>query len=101
MHQYHVNEDYLAFVRAKPCVRCGAPSPSDPHHLVSRGWREPTRNDYTAVPCCRHCHSLYEAVGWDVAKWLETRRLPSVYLAECVANLMAEFFTTRLKECGI
>lgn len=102
MHQYHVNEDYLAFVRSKPCIRCNAAPMSDAHHMVSRGWREAFRNDFTAVPCCRSCHSLYESVGWNVTRWLDSRKLPSVYLAECVANLMAEFFLAPKKaEVGI
>lgn len=95
MRAKHVDDSYRAFVRTKPCARCDAPAPSDAHHLVSVGWREPWRNDYVAIPLCRHCHSLWEHPGMTIARWLALRQLPSIFLAETVAALLVEYFTRR------
>lgn len=86
-----VDEKYLAFVRTKPCARCGAPAPSDPHHIVSRMWREVKRNDYLALPLCRPCHTLVDHVTAEV--WLAPWKRPEVGLAEDVSKLLVEFFT--------
>jgi hypothetical protein len=95
-----IDEHYLAFVRTKDCCRCGAPPPSDPHHLVSRKWREVDRDDALCVPVCRRCHTLVDHV--TVAVWMSPWKRPETGLAEEVAKLLVEYFTggTNL-ECGI
>ena len=57
-----VDEDYLDFVRSLPCLVCGR-KPSDPDHLIARGWREPKRNDLSAVPLCREHHAKRQSMG--------------------------------------
>lgn len=42
-----------ALCRALPCCACGAPPPSDPHHVRSRG---AGGLDCDTVPLCRLCH---------------------------------------------
>ncbi len=46
---------YLAFVRQLPCCICGAPEPSDPHHVGKHAMGRKT-DDYRCVPVCRNCH---------------------------------------------
>lgn len=36
----------------------------------------------------------------DVAKWLEDRKIPAVYLAEMVSCYLAEFFTRKSQEAA-
>jgi hypothetical protein len=91
-HQKHVNEEYLAYIRELDCVRCEASAPSDPHHIVSRGWREPTRNDWLSIPLCRPCHNLLESPGMDLKRWLDGMKLSEVWLAEKVCELLVRFF---------
>ena len=50
---------YLAFVRSRPCLACGARPPSEAHHE----WLEPQEkafgartHDLRALPLCRGCH---------------------------------------------
>jgi hypothetical protein len=47
---------YRRFVSQQPCAVCGAPPPSDPHHLPR--WHGGRRaHDRTCIPCCRQCHN--------------------------------------------
>lgn len=47
-------------IRALPCCACGAPGPSDPHHVVSRGAGGTAQHQ---VPLCRNCHRLLHQIG--------------------------------------
>lgn len=50
--------DYLALVRQLPCCVCGAPPPSEPHHLKAtreRGMGKKS-DDKWALPMCHDCH---------------------------------------------
>jgi 5-methylcytosine-specific restriction endonuclease McrA len=46
---------YLQHVREHDCCNCGAPGPSDPDHVGSRGVGQKT-SDFNCVPLCRTCH---------------------------------------------
>jgi len=58
------NPQYLAFIRSKPCgCGCGAPPPSDPHHIRRPVWGAGTGikpHDYVTVPRARKCHQAAE-----------------------------------------
>lgn len=56
------NEPYLAFIRNKPCLGCGQPGPSDPHHFGPRGIATKT-SDFRTVPLCRKCHDDFHRTG--------------------------------------
>lgn len=49
---------YLAFVRLKPCLLCGAPGPSHAHHHGPRGTGQKT-DDYRTIPLCAADHDGY------------------------------------------
>lgn len=50
------SEVYMDFIRAKPCMWCGAAAPSDPDHVGPHGLGQKT-DDLRTVPACRTCHS--------------------------------------------
>lgn len=48
------------WIRGLPCVCCGLPAPSDPHHVISRGAGGDSRH---LVPLSRICHTELHTVG--------------------------------------
>lgn len=69
------SDAYLAYVRSKPCMFCGADAPSDPHHVGSRGMGQKT-DDLRCVPLCRRCHDAYHRGDWR--QLLRTSAVPDV-----------------------
>ena len=59
------SEAYLDWIRAMPCLSCGAPEPSEPHHVVTGGMSNKCSDAHT-VPLCHRCHRLAQAHQWDV-----------------------------------
>lgn len=55
------NEHFLAWLRSRPCDFCGAPSPSEPHHVQTVG---AGGMDYDALSSCRRCHDLIQDRHW-------------------------------------
>ena len=51
--------DYLALVRKYPCIVCGAPAPSEVHHVAS-GYHGGKTTDYLTVPLCNRHHAQTE-----------------------------------------
>ncbi len=71
-----VAPDHLEFVRALPCCMCGAPAPSEAHHVESRGARG---SDFYAIPVCHDCHdkcdgSISEGEQWKATAHVLRRR---------------------------
>jgi hypothetical protein len=87
-----IAEDYLNFLRLKPCLLCDGPGAS-PHHLVSRKWREPARDDFLCVPTCPRCHREIHAAGLVSA--LARHGIDVRYLLGVVADLLVEYFSER------
>lgn len=55
------------YVRGLACASCGAPAPSDPAHVKSRGAGGHATLENGAgnlVPLCRLCHTKQHAQGW-------------------------------------
>jgi hypothetical protein len=77
------NEDYLRFIRNKPCSVCRA-LPSDPDHHPTRGsgrW-----SDERTWPLCRKHHTERHAIGI-----LEFQRRYKVKVETCMAELQEEW----------
>src|SRR5690606_3775495 len=74
---------YAETIRALPCSVCGAPGPSDPHHVRSRGAGGDRRD---LVPLCRTHHREYHDVG---RRTFEARR--GVDLAQVAAELWERY----------
>jgi len=68
--------------RDSPCCACGAPPPSDPAHVRSRG---AGGKDSDTVPLCRSCHDEQHRSG--IASFCEER---GIDLAEHAAQLARE-----------
>lgn len=60
--QRKVNQALLDRVREQPCAACGAPGPSDPSHLISRGAGGPDA-EWNVAPHCRRCHTEWHQLG--------------------------------------
>jgi hypothetical protein len=86
------SDEYLSFVRTKPCFLCGA-FPVDTHHLWSRGWREWKRRDHLVLPVCRRCHGEIHSLGMSAV--LARRNLRGRDLVTAVADLLVEYFGGR------
>lgn len=52
--------DQAQLCRESSCCACGAPPPSDPAHVLSRG---AGGKDGDTVPLCRRCHDLQHSQG--------------------------------------
>lgn len=53
------DEGWLEMVRDEPCIACGAPGPSDPHHVFGSHGSLKT-SDLGTIPLCRGCHERVE-----------------------------------------
>ena len=54
------SKSYLKWVRSQDCALCGAPGPSDAHHLIGiggMGGMGTKAPDSAVMPLCRGCHS--------------------------------------------
>jgi hypothetical protein len=71
--------------RTLPCCSCGAPPPSDPDHVRTRG--AGGRDAGNVVPLCRRCHQQRHALG--VLRWQLERRVSLAEEAARVARLVA------------
>lgn len=54
-----VPEPFVDMVKECNCMACGAPGPSDPHHVEQGGWAL-KGSDWTVIPLCRTCHGIAE-----------------------------------------
>ncbi len=65
-----------ALARTLPCCSCGAPPPSDPSHLTTRG---AGGLDDVVVPQCRRCHDALGREG-RYSFWAKRGLAPAVIL---------------------
>lgn len=81
-------EHFMNVVRACNCMACGAPGPSDPHHVDQRGGWARQGSDWTVIPLCRTCHNavedatrsgFIEETGLD--PWHGVARMLHIYVA--------------------
>jgi 5-methylcytosine-specific restriction endonuclease McrA len=47
---------YMAVVKSLPCAVCGAPAPSDAHHVIHDRFGTRKTSDFDVIPLCRKCH---------------------------------------------
>lgn len=68
------DEEYLEYVRTRPCMCCGKQHRSDAHHLKDNrlGGISQKSPDWTALPLCHECHlAIAHGTGWkDAMRWL-------------------------------
>src|SRR5262245_58134471 len=90
-----IAEDYLRFLRSKPCLLCDRRDVV-PHHLVSRKWREATRDDFLCLPACSQIHAQIHSLG--LARALHRHGLQMQYLIAAVEDLLVEYFGERSRQ---
>ena len=75
---------HMARVKMLPCVACGAPPPSQAHHVT--GDKQP-RDDFRAIPLCYACHQGPQ--GYHAAKrsWV-AKHGPDYLLLDRVAEML-------------
>jgi hypothetical protein len=66
-HKWMKNNNWLKFIRTLPCLYCGK-SPSDAHHVGSRGMGL-KHADSMVIPLCRMCHSSHHDRGIPSLDW--------------------------------
>lgn len=79
--------EQAALCERLPCVFCGHPEPSTPHHVVRRGMGGVKGKDCDTVPACEECHDAIHQHG-DSARPVEHGALST--LIHNVLSLLAE-----------
>lgn len=54
--------EHMRKVKESPCSVCGAPAPSDAHHIVQG-------DHFTTVALCKHCHTGPMGIHGDKTMW--------------------------------
>ena len=57
------SEDYLSFIRTKPCAMCRAPESVAHHEPMKGGGMGLKAEDSHAIPLCPFCHRLRHDQG--------------------------------------
>lgn len=80
---------HFACIKEMPCSLCGAPAPSDAHHILegrTPGRKSPT---YTAIPLCKNCHQgSIDGIHGQQAMWRVMRKTELQCLSETIAILL-------------
>lgn len=62
--------EHMGKVKALPCVVCGAPPPSDAHHVIHGRFSARKASDFDVIPLCKKCHQDGpEAIHNGKASW--------------------------------
>jgi hypothetical protein len=96
------SENYLAFVRVRPCCVCGAPGPSEPHHFGRRGMGQKT-DDLRTVPLCvalNGCHDVFHNNGHFARVGLDSSESARLHMLETQVSLLVAFMGLTLNEAA-
>ena len=78
---------HIARVKALPCIICGAPGPSDAHHVIHDRATVP-KNDRRVLPMCKPCHQTGpNAIHAGTKAWKRAHGNDFDYLAR-VADML-------------
>jgi hypothetical protein len=79
---------HLARVKSLPCVICGAPPPSDAHHVISGRFGSIRASDFDTIPLCKaHHQNGPDAIHQDKAAWEAKHGFDTDYLPIVAALL--------------
>lgn len=63
---------YMMAVKQLPCAVCGAPPPSDAHHVICGRYGSRKTSDFDVIPLCKsHHQDGPEAIHNGKASWVE------------------------------
>lgn len=66
------NRERLARVKMLPCIVCGAPPPSDAHHVICGRYSQHRASDDETVPLCKQHHQWGpDAIHNGKESWVE------------------------------
>lgn len=91
------NNDYLEYIRNKPCCSCSNPPKNDPHHWSrtgKKGGMGAKTDDYRTVPLCRECHDHWHNTG---ALPRQTMVGTKQHFANCQVDYLIEWITKKEK----
>lgn len=68
--------NHLRRVKELPCSVCGAPGPSDAHHIREGVGMAQRNSDFLTIPLCKDCHTNQDGIHgtrnlWKVYKMTE------------------------------
>ena len=75
---------HMARVKLLSCICCGAPAPSDAHHVTGDGM---PRDDMRTIPLCWACHRGPHGYHNDKANWV-AKYGPDYAMLERVAGMI-------------
>lgn len=78
---------HLQRIKSLPCGLCGAPGPSDAHHIREGQGMGQRASDYLAIPLCKDCHQGDKGLHGDRTMWRVYRKNELDVLAETVRLL--------------
>ena len=73
------DEAYLAWIRAMPCIACGAAGRSQAAHTGSDGGMSQKASDYSCVPLCADCHTQASGAYHRIGKRAFEQRMGLVF----------------------
>ena len=89
----HLDKKYLAWIRTKPCLACGATEGIQAHHCWCSG-KKNHGNDRLVVPLCVSCHTFgkhaYHNIGHE--RFEEHWNLD---LKDEIINYLSEYLETK------
>jgi len=78
--------EHMAAVKGLPCCACGAPPPSQAHHVT--GDKKP-RSDFRVIPLCYECHQGPQGYHAAKASWV-ARHGPDYGFLEAVETALGK-----------
>lgn len=79
---------HMALVKQLPCCVCGAPPPSDAHHVISGRYGSRKASDFETLPLCKNHHQGPEGIHTAKATW-EGIYGPDYEMLPVVADMLA------------
>ena len=80
---------HIARVKAMPCGLCGAPGPSDAHHVRTGQGMGQRASHWLLIPLCKACHQDDEGLHGSRALWRVYRKDELDVLAETIERIAA------------
>lgn len=81
-------KDWMKRVKQLPCVICGAPAPSDAHHVIHGRYGHRRAPDKQTIPLCKaHHQDGPEAIHNGKETWAEKHGFDYEYLPQVAAQL--------------
>lgn len=82
---------YLKAVKGLPCCVCGAPPPSDAHHVICDRFGARKSSDWDAIPLCKkHHQDGPEAIHNGKASWVALHGPDWGYIDQTQLQILGE-----------